>query len=337
MSEETAALVPTSGISIAQLSPEMAERLLKLPVPVQERAKNRPKPTTEQFLAVLNSLPATRPERDGLKLLIERTNSDKEGIESGASRGTFKPRTIKIDQGIGDDPVKPPDLPKGTLYDSQGYVVPAKSQVVLLMIQRGRSLWPPKDSDDAGKKPLCSSPDQKRGTEHGACETCSFATKKINEGGCGRSITAYMLSADASVIYRVIFSKTSYNAGELAFRMANDSPAPWEHYFTLDVQSQTGGTGQKKNTWFTFRLNRALDGNKQVIKTPAEMQTVYSHFSRLLWHEVYLTDMLFTYAKAPGDTAPRVSEQGLGGRTDLSGNPIGKVGENPSFDNDVGS
>lgn len=298
------ALIPAQFTAVAVAAPAPAESGIvqnkaladRLPARYREDVLFMQRPSPEQLFEIVMKLPADSQQK--MLELVRKTRPKKQGAHT--AREGFSPTQLRVNQGTGNDPVKPAKHPPGNFYTTDSRDMGDEVKVVFIGFYEGRTMWPPRDQgDSASKGPLCFSLDRKMGTRYGECEACPNAQKKYTEGGCGREVTAWFLDEDMTGIYEVKFSKSSIGMGDSLVKILNKADNLWDRWFTLKNDARSEGDRRwyvTKSTPFTDPKNPAASN------TDRALHTLYEGLSRLLDADVYFPALADTYDRAKGST-----------------------------------
>lgn len=305
-----AAAAPAALATVAPLSadPVMAALLAQLPEIHRARASAMTRPTGAEFE---QAVAKTSPEQqESLLSLIERMAPNKPGVH--LSEEAFAPTIVKVYHGVGNDASRPAKLLPGSFYSSTSRDLSEKMTVAILAFSNGRTLWPEKDAES--KNPICSSGDGLNGTKYGSCATCPSMKLMYTQGGCTPQYTFWFIDREATGIYELSFSKTSYSAGKALARIVKDSARPWDRW--IELASVAKVNGDKK--WYLIQGTPVQD-----IKVPANEATspalrgVFGLLNRSLELESYYPRLARQYSRSTDDeSAPPAG-------SNTAGKPLG--------------
>lgn len=320
---ETTALASPSD---AALWREQAKRLAER-VPVEKRDDvlflARPSPT--QLHQLVEQLPAASQEK--MMELVRKTRPKKQGAH-GNKQG-FSPIGVRLYQGTGNDPLRPPKMTPGEFYSADSRVLGDKLDVAVLGFYEGRTLWPTRDSGE--KNPLCWSWDRNMGTRYGECAKCPNASKRYTDGGCAVDITFWFIDLEMTGIYTLTFSKTSYGAGTALQKVITKSDNLWDRVIRLEAQERTN---EKKERWYVIKASPIADPkNPKAGYTDKTVHKLFEALSQVIDADVYYPSLADVYDRAKG--SPDVTATAAGGEAvdeaALLGNAATDGTDNPDF------
>jgi hypothetical protein len=321
------ALVPAGETAIAAPVNAMSQNAAlaaRLPPRYREQVLFLARPTPEKFADIISKLPDTL--QPAMLELIRKTRPKKQGMHT--EREGFAPTAVRVNQGTGNDAARPQRHVAGDFYTADSRDLGTELKVAFLGLFEGRTMWPPRDAggggEGGGKAPICFSLDRKIGTKYGDCAACPNATRKYNEGGCGREITAWFVDSDLTGIYEIKFTKTSYYSGESLQKILSKCENLWDRWFTMKNEERKEGDRR----WFVLKVTPFSDpkvpgaGN-----TDRQAHPLYEALSQLLDADVYFPNLADTYDRAKsstdngGEVAAGVDEGALLSETGSEGAP----------------
>lgn len=310
--------VATPAESSVNQNRALAERL---PPRYREDVLFMVRPSPEQLFSIVESLPGDSQAK--MIELVRKTRPKKQGAHT--AREGFSPTQVRVFQGTGNDPAKPAKLPPGNFYTVDSRDLGDEIQGVVLGFYEGRTMWPPRDQGDSSSKgPVCFSLDRKMGSRYGECESCPNATRKYNEGGCGREVTVFFVDQELTGIYELKFSKSSMGGGDALVRILNKADNLWDRYFVIKNEERTEGDRR----WYVTKATPLNDPkNPAAANTNRQMHPLYEALSRLLDADVFYPQLADVYDRAKGstDTAGNADvgadEAALLGNSATSGTP----------------
>lgn len=299
--EGSTALVPAQNAAVAVAAPAdnnaarnkaLADRL---PPQYREDVLFMVRPTPEVFFDIVAKMPAG--DQSAMMELIKKTRPKKQGAHT--SNEGFSPTQLRVNQGTGADPAKPPKHPPGNFYSADSRDMNDEIECVVLGFYEGRTMWPPKDSGSSNKAPLCYSYDRKMGSRYGECASCPNAAKKYTEGGCTREVTAWVMDRAMTGIYEVKFSKSSIGGGEAMMRVMKTAKFLWERWFVIKNEERTEGS----NRWYVTTAKPLSDPkDPNATYTPVALHPLYENLSRLMDADVYFPQLADTYDRSKNST-----------------------------------
>lgn len=315
-----AALATTQPAAVAALEPALAG----LPEMHRVKAAKIVRPTTQEFEAAVQLVAAD--QREKLVELIERMSSDKPGVHR--SQEGFAPTLVKLYHGVGNDESRPAKLVPGNFYSSTSRDLTDKMVVAILGFSDGRTLWPPKDAES--NQPVCSSHDGVNGSKYGACASCPSKALPYTKGGCTPQFNFWFIDQEATGIYELVFSKTSYKAGQALARTVSDSRRAWDRWIEFASVART--EGDKK--WFVVKASPISDPKVPANnETSKELRSVFSLFNRALELGTLYPRLARQYTRQgdEGGAAPEAAPTGAGSalKADTSDGDFG--GANPGL------
>lgn len=322
---ETTALAPAPASDGSWLSTarQLAERV---PLSKRDDVLMSSRPSPSQLMDLVSALPAGAQE--SMADLVRKTNPKKQGAHG--SRMGFRPTAVKLYQGTGNDPVRPPKMSSGEFYSADSRVLGEKLDIAILGFYEGRTLWPARDSGE--KNPLCWSWDRQMGSRYGECSSCPMASKRTNEGGCGSDITFWFVDLAMTGLYSLTFSRTSYGAGSALQKIITKSENIWDRVIRLETQERT--VGDKR--WYVIKASPVIDvKNPKLGDTDRALHPMFRAMSQILDADVYYPNLAEVYDRAKG--APEASAGAEGEVVDvgaLLGNSATE-GDNPDFSVDT--
>jgi hypothetical protein len=320
--ETTALAAPSDSALWREQAKLLAER-----VPVDKKDDvlflSRPSPT--QLAELVSSLPEKY--ADKMMEIVRKTRPKKQGAHS--NRTGFSPVGVRLYQGTGSDPLRPPKMSPGEFYSADSRVLGDKLEVAILGFYEGRTLWPLRDSGD--KNPICWSWDRKMGTKYGECAKCPNASKKYTDGGCAVDMTFWFMDLDMTGIYSFTFSKTSYGSGTALAKVIGKSENIWDRVIRLETQERT----EKDKRWYVVKASPIIDAkNPDAGNTPRELHPLFEAMSKLLDADVYYPQLADVYDRAKGIVATPAADAEAVDEAALLGNTATN-GDNPDFSTDV--
>ena len=297
--EAETALVPAAETAVAAPADNNMARNKaladRLPAQYREDVLFMTRPTPEQFFEIVQKIPGDQQSK--MIELIKKTRPKKQGAHM-ANAG-FAPIQLRVNQGTGNDPAKPPKHPPGNFYSTDSRDMNDALECVVLGFFEGRTMWPPRDQEGAGKGPLCYSFDRKTGSRYGDCASCPNASKKYTEGGCTREVTAWVMDRDMTGIYEVKFSKSSIGGGQAMMRVMRTAKSLWERYFVIANEARTEGDRR----WYVTTAKPFVDPkDASATNTDPALHPLYEGLSRLLDADVYFPALADVYDRAKGST-----------------------------------
>ena len=312
--------------------PHARKMLLKMfPADARYLRKGYNPVTEEEFDTAVDTLPPDL--RANLRDALERMEAVRPGVHT-ARQIEFRIFDVKINQGTGSDPTRPPETPMGGYYATDMRVLAACNKqtaktlnvpeffagYVILAVE-GNTLWPPRSDDDDGKgggAPLCKSLDRHMGTKFGLCDACEhrpFKSDEMDPDGCRSDITLFVVPKDFSGILRWNFQKTNFKPGrEIKDAVSRSWPAPWTRALLFGTKEEKDDAGKRR--WFT--TTKEVDDTA----TPKAIADVLRVLSRKIESEIYyperrLTHLLGRRASAESTTKP--AKANVGGLMALAG------------------
>jgi len=319
------AIVPAGNDNMAR-NKALADRL---PPQYREDVLFMIRPSPDQFFDLVSKMEG---ESQGAMMeLIKKTRPKKQGAHT--SNDGFSPTQLRVNQGTGNDPAKPPKHPPGNFYSTDSRDMNDEIECVVLGFYEGRTMWPPRDAGgETGKAPLCYSFDRKMGSRYGDCASCPNASKKYTEGGCTREITAWVMDRAMTGIYEVKFSKSSIGGGEALARVMKTAKFLWERWFVIKNEARTEGDRR----WYVTTAKPFSDPKKpDATFTDVALHPLYEGLSRLMDADVYYPALADVYDRAKNSTdaggpvSSGVDEQKLLGNAASDGSPD-YSGDNPN-------
>lgn len=311
------AMVPAGNTAIAP-PPEnsvSANKALadRLPPRYREDVLFMVRPTPEQLFGIVEKLPGDSQTK--MLELVRKTRPKKQGAHT--AREGFSPIGLRVNQGTGNDPVRPAKHPAGNFYTADSRDMGDEIKGVVLGFYEGRTMWPPRDQNDsASKGPLCFSLDRKMGSRYGDCESCPNAQKKYTEGGCGREVTVWFIDQELTGIYEMKFSKSSMGGGDALVRILNKADNLWDRVFVFKNDERTEGDRR----WFVTKGTPVSDPkNPNAASTDKQLHPLYEALSKLLDADVYFPQLADVYDRAKGSTD-------TGGAVDVGANEAALLG-----------
>lgn len=307
--EKTQALVPAAPAAetaVEVASAVNANKALadRLPARYREDVLFMVRPTPEQLFGIVEKLPAG--EQAKMIELVRKTRPKKQGAHM--SREGFSPTQLRVFQGTGNDPAKPAKLPPGNFYTVDSRDMGDTIEGVILGIYEGRTMWPPRDSGSDSKGPMCYSLDRKMGSKYGDCEACPNASRRYNEGGCGRDVTVWFVDRELTGIYELKFAKSSMGGGDALAKILAKADNLWDRIFVIKNEERTEGDRR----WFVTKATPLSDPkNPNAGSTDKALHPLYEALSRLLDSDVYFPALANVYDQAKtagsgGGMSPRV-------------------------------
>lgn len=330
--EGATALVPVQqATAIETVSSVNANKALadRLPARYREDVLFMVRPTPEQLFGIVEKLPADSQAK--MIELVRKTRPKKQGAHT--SKEGFSPTQLRVFQGTGNDPAKPAKLPPGNFYTIDSRDMGDAIDGVILGYYEGRTMWPPRDGGNSESKgPLCYSLDRKMGSRYGDCDACPNASKKYNEGGCGREVTVWFVDRDLTGIYEMKFSKSSMGGGDALTRILSKADNLWDRFFTIKNDERTEGDRR----WFVTKATPVVDAkNPAASNTDRALHPLYEALSRLLDSDVYFPALASAYDSAKSSSHTMASVTATADEAALLGNDAGtpdySSGDNPNL------
>lgn len=330
--QATQALVPTSATETAvePVSAVSANKALadRLPARYREDVLFMVRPTPDQLVGIVEKLPGDSQAK--MIELVRKTRPKKQGAHM--SREGFSPTQLRVFQGTGNDPAKPAKLPPGNFYTVDSRDMGDSIDGVILGVYEGRTMWPSRDSGSSEKGPLCYSLDRKMGSRYGDCEACPNASKKYNEGGCGRDVVIWFVDRELTGIYELKFSKSSMGGGDALVKIVNKADNLWDRFFSIRNEERTEGDRR----WFVTKAIPVNDPkNPAASNTDRALHPLYEALSRLLDSDVYFPALANVYdqAKSGGGGGGNVGRKLSADEAALLGNDAGTpdYSDNPNL------
>lgn len=329
--EGATALAPVNtSTAIETASSVSANRALadRLPARYREDVLFMVRPTPEQLFGIVERLPGDSQAK--MIELVRKTRPKKQGAHT--SKEGFSPTQLRVFQGTGNDPAKPAKLPPGNFYTVDSRDMGDAIDGVILGFYEGRTMWPPRDGGSSDSKgPMCYSLDRKMGSRYGECDSCPNASKKYNEGGCGRDVTVWFVDRELTGIYEMKFSKSSMGGGDALVRILSKADNLWDRFFTIKNDERTEGDRR----WFVTKATPVVDAkNPAASNTPKELHPLYEALSRLLDSDVYYPALAGVYDSAKGSAHNALTVTANADEAALLGNDAGTPdysGDNPNL------
>ena len=234
------------------------------------------RPTMDDLNKILAQFPVE--QQDAVMEMMRKLNPKKQGDHS--ARSGFTPTLIKVNQGVGDDALRPETCPVGHFYTGSGDILGSSFSATILSFYEGRTLWPGRD-EGGGKGPICSSMDRVVGSKYGACGACPFSSKMVTEGGCGRDVHVYLLDKGLTGVYEMIFSRTSTKSGESLVKLAKKSSEVYDRWYTFSNEKRVDGDKR----WYIPKATPSADP-KDAVTSPAHKKLAML-FSQWIDADVY--------------------------------------------------
>jgi hypothetical protein len=238
-------LQSANGANLVSNSPEFIAEWGTHIVKLQERM-----PTDAEIEAAVDALPEE--QQDAVFGFLLRMSGNKEGLvgDDGGPDIT----ELRLYQGTGSDPLRPPKLPTGEFYLTTGDAIGEAFIATPLIIWKGSTMWP--DANEGGSRgaPECQTMDRKMGSAFGPCAQCPNRPWKDGEPQkCTHDILALMLKQDLSDIVLVRFSKTSEPAGKQLIKMSKRGLALWSKWYRITSEEKTSATN-KSHRWYNYQV-----------------------------------------------------------------------------------
>jgi len=272
-------------------------------------------PTADELTDAIAALPAAN--KAAMIDAFARMNPVKIGQHT--AKRDFTLPDIRVFHGTGPDEQRPADCPTGGIYSNDGRVLAAPKEALanlrfnpkykdlkevlsgyVIGVHEAATFWPPRNGPPPegvvirNGSPICRSIDRERGDYFGSCKACAyvaFKDGKLNRDACSNEDHVYVVLADFSGVYRIVFKGTSMKPGSRAIKTKSKSwPAYYAHAFDLDARPETQGT----NRWFE------LNANVSSAPDPTPEQTeVLNILARQIDFQIYYPALYRTYTTEP--------------------------------------
>lgn len=282
--------------------------MARLPPNVLSAAALMPPVDHDEMQAHIDNLPEDKQSK--YRDLLAKMNPSKPGMVVADS--SFAVFTAKIFHGVGDDPARHPDAPRGSVFTSDGRVIAAAQKEVakklgfqatfkaaVIGLFEERAWWPGKGADfkfpmgvdPELKGPICSSHDRNQGTRYGSCKACPyrpFANGKMAPNSCKDGVRLFLMLDDFSGFYDMLLTGTSVKfAASVLRKRFNSQIEPWDSWFEFSLQEEK----KNGNAWFSLVATPVSEGGA----TSPEERSLFRALSRQVMNELFLPKLRTVY------------------------------------------